>query len=147
MAVTLLPDPDSPTIPSTWPRSSSKLTPSTARTIPSSVANWTFRSLTSTRRSATSGPRMGSVGPLGRSDSRIEVGVDEVDDHAEEDDEERRVDRHAHDRREIEILHGLRRVPAHALQVEDRLGEDRAPSEHGGEVEAEERHDRDQRVA
>ena len=54
MAVTLLPEPDSPTIPSTSPRASSKLTPSTARTIPSSVANWTFRSLTSIRRSGIS---------------------------------------------------------------------------------------------
>ena len=53
MAVTLLPEPDSPTIPSTCPRCSSKLTPSTALTIPSSVANWTFRPSTLIRRSAT----------------------------------------------------------------------------------------------
>jgi len=35
--VTLLPEPDSPTIPSVWPFSTLKLTPSTALTIPSSV--------------------------------------------------------------------------------------------------------------
>ena len=35
IAVTLLPDPDSPTIPSVCPRPSEKLTPSTAGTVPS----------------------------------------------------------------------------------------------------------------
>ena len=39
------------------------------------------------------------------------------------------------------------RVLAHALQVEDRLREDRAAADHGREVEAEERDHRDQRVA
>src|SRR3954466_1185548 len=52
IAVTLLPEPDSPTMPSTSPRSSVKLTPSTAWTMPSSVAKLTFRSLTSRSRSA-----------------------------------------------------------------------------------------------
>jgi hypothetical protein len=52
IAVTLLPEPDSPTIPSTWPRSSVNETPSTALTTPSSVANWTLRPLTSSSRSA-----------------------------------------------------------------------------------------------
>jgi hypothetical protein len=36
-AVTLLPQPDSPTTPTIWPRPTSKLTPSTARNTPSSV--------------------------------------------------------------------------------------------------------------
>ena len=47
MLVTLLPEPDSPTIPRVLPRSSWKDTPSTARTTPSSVLNRTRRSLTS----------------------------------------------------------------------------------------------------
>ena len=38
-AVTLLPDPDSPTIPSVWPLPSEKLTPSTAGTTPSMTWN------------------------------------------------------------------------------------------------------------
>ena len=38
--VTLLPDPDSPTMPSVWPFSTSKLTPSTALTTPSSVRKY-----------------------------------------------------------------------------------------------------------
>src|SRR5438034_9480079 len=138
IAVTLLPEPDSPTIPSTWPRSSVKSTPSTARTMPSSVANWTFRPLTSRSRSAIA---------LGGPDPRVEPGVDEVDQSAEDDDEERAVERHPHDRREVEAPHRLTRGPADTLQVEDRLGQDRPAAEHGGEVETEQRHERDQRVA
>src|SRR5258706_6893297 len=46
-AVTLLPEPLSPTMPSASPSSSEKLTPSTAWTGPSRVLNCTFRSLTS----------------------------------------------------------------------------------------------------
>jgi hypothetical protein len=45
--VTLLPEPDSPTIPSVWPFSTEKETPSTALTIPSSVRKDVCRSLTS----------------------------------------------------------------------------------------------------
>src|SRR6266404_8008451 len=44
-----LPEPDSPTIPRVSPRLSSKLTPSTAFTTPSSVAKYVRRSLTSSR--------------------------------------------------------------------------------------------------
>src|SRR5690348_7296171 len=46
-AVTLLPDPDSPTIPSVSPAATEKLTPSTARRMPASVKNWVCRSRTS----------------------------------------------------------------------------------------------------
>ena len=45
-AVTLLPQPDSPTSPTVWPSSMSKVTPSTARTSPSLVKNDVRRSLT-----------------------------------------------------------------------------------------------------
>ena len=41
-----LPHPLSPTIPSTWPGKTSKLSPSTARTTPSSMKNDTRRSRT-----------------------------------------------------------------------------------------------------
>src|SRR4029453_6511978 len=47
--VTLLPRPDSPTIPRVLPFSTEKLTPSTALTMPSSVRKYVFRSLTSRR--------------------------------------------------------------------------------------------------
>ena len=42
-AVTLLPEPDSPTMPSVSPGRSVKLTPSTARTTPASVKNQVCR--------------------------------------------------------------------------------------------------------
>src|SRR5437868_10972202 len=48
-AVTLLPQPDSPTMPSVRPRSSRRLTPSTARTSPCSPRNEVWRLLTSSR--------------------------------------------------------------------------------------------------
>ena len=44
--VTLLPQPLSPTMPTTWLGKTSKLTPSTARTVPSSRRNDTRRSRT-----------------------------------------------------------------------------------------------------
>src|ERR1700733_8130048 len=44
--VTLLPQPLSPTMPTTWLGNTSKLTPSTARTVPSSMRNDTRRSRT-----------------------------------------------------------------------------------------------------
>src|SRR5436190_20696579 len=47
--VTLLPQPDSPTTPRTWPGMTSKLVPSTARTRPSSRAKETRRSRTERR--------------------------------------------------------------------------------------------------
>ena len=46
---TVLPDPDSPTTPRVLPWSSTKLTPSTARTFPRGVRNTVFRSVTSSR--------------------------------------------------------------------------------------------------
>src|SRR6266851_4746031 len=52
--VTLLPQPDSPTIPTTWPGRTSKLTPSTARTVPSSSSKTTLRSRTESRGSVGS---------------------------------------------------------------------------------------------
>jgi hypothetical protein len=53
-AVTDLPQPDSPTMPSVFPGSTVKLTPSTARTIPSRVKKCVWR--LSTSRSATTSP-------------------------------------------------------------------------------------------
>src|SRR5580765_2247114 len=83
---------------------------------------------------------------LGWPDPWVEVRIYEVDEDAEEDDEERGVDRHAHDRWQVEALHGVGGILTHSLQIEDRLGQDRAPAEHGREVETEERDDRDQGV-
>jgi hypothetical protein len=53
-AVTLLPQPDSPTMPSVRPRSRLKSTPSTARTSPASVSKTVVRPRTSSRFLMTS---------------------------------------------------------------------------------------------
>ena len=45
MLATLLPQPDSPTMPSVWPCSTANETPSTALTTPSSVSKWTLQVL------------------------------------------------------------------------------------------------------
>src|SRR2546422_3234667 len=55
-AVTLLPEPDSPTMPSVSPRLMWKSIPSTARTTPSSVKKYVFSPLTSSSRSAMTLP-------------------------------------------------------------------------------------------
>ena len=52
--VTLLPDPDSPTIPSTSPGETENETPSTAPTLPASVRKVTCKSRTSSSGSVTS---------------------------------------------------------------------------------------------
>ena len=76
--VTLLPQPDSPTIASVLPFSTEKETPSTAPTMPSSVRNCVFRSRTS--RSATwfslpvwgyASRMRGSIHAYSRSTSRL----------------------------------------------------------------------------
>src|SRR5439155_26636571 len=51
-AVTLLPEPDSPTTPSVSPLLMWKSIPSTARTTPSSVKKWVLSPFTSSSRSA-----------------------------------------------------------------------------------------------
>src|SRR5438105_1772073 len=58
--VTLLPDPDSPTIPRTSFSKTSKETPSTAFTTPSSVGKWTVRSRTERTGSPDAGGDDGS---------------------------------------------------------------------------------------
>src|SRR5215212_7668557 len=84
--VTLLPEPDSPTMPSVLPFSTSKLTPSTALTMPSSVRKCVRRSFTSRRATSSH---------LGESDSRVYHGVEEVDDEVENDDRDRGEHDHA----------------------------------------------------
>ena len=52
MAVTVLPQPDSPTSPRVSPGARSKLTPATALTLPRSPAKFTVRSCTSSNGAA-----------------------------------------------------------------------------------------------
>src|SRR5688572_32977225 len=76
-AVTVFPQPDSPTTPSVSPRSTVRSTPSTACTQPSSVAKWVFK------------PRMSSstlLHHLARIERVAQPVADEVDrEHGEED--------------------------------------------------------------
>src|SRR6266508_1644967 len=93
--VTLLPDPDSPTIPSVFPFSMLKLTPSTALTIPSSVWKYVFRSFTS--RSAIDASSTGSPrAALAEPDPRVYPGVQKIDEQVEEDDRQCSEDDYAH---------------------------------------------------
>ena len=85
-AVTLLPEPDSPTIASTSPGRRSKLTPSTACSRPPSVAKPTRRSLTERSGAALTAPTLPESHP------RVEVGVGDVDQGVDEDDEEGAVE-------------------------------------------------------
>src|SRR5262249_45003673 len=98
--VTLFPLPDSPTMPSVFPFSTLKLTPSTALTIPSSVSKYVFRSITSSSAidaSFNTWPR----GPLRQPDPRVDEGVQHVDDEVEDDDRQCSEHDHAHHDRQV----------------------------------------------
>src|SRR3954454_4989065 len=84
---TLLPEPDSPTMPTAWPRMTSYETPSTAFTTPPSGSKWTVSS-----RTLSSGS--------GIADARIDHRVEDVYDQVREDDEELADQHHALDHRE-----------------------------------------------
>src|SRR5215207_9787994 len=158
-ALTLLPEPDSPTMPRISPGFSSKETPSTAPTMPSSVANLTRRSSTessgSGRLATINAPPpqlrfrglRESCGGGPQPDAGIEIGVDDVHDRVEEDDEECTEHRHRHERRQVERPDRLPRVEPDAREVVHGLGEDRPASDHRAEVEPEQGDDRDQRIA
>src|SRR6476659_1455687 len=135
MAVTLLPEPDSPTMPSTLPARMVNETPSTARTIPSSVRNETCRSRTS---------RSGSSG---NAHPRIEEAVEDVDHGVGHHDEEGRVHGGRHDDGQVEVLEGVIGQLADARKAEDDLRQERAAGDQRREIEAEEADERDHRRA
>src|SRR5712692_7495922 len=93
--VTDFPEPDSPTMPRTWPGPRSKLTPRTARTIPSSVGNSTVRSLTSRMAPVSVAGRstkatLGTHSSLARIEGVSKAVTYEVDCQGDDDDEEAR---------------------------------------------------------
>src|SRR2546430_16390893 len=137
-AVTDLPQPDSPTMASTSPARRSNETPSTARTTPSSVAKETPRSST-----VSSGSEISGI----EANPGVEVGVGDVHHCREQHDEEGGAQRRAHNGWQVERAHRLGRVLPDALEAEDRFREDRAAADGRAEVQPEERHDRDQRIA
>src|SRR5262245_25155356 len=123
--VTLLPLPDSPTMPSVFPFSMLKLTPSTALTIPSSVSKYVFRSLTSSSAiDVSSSPRF--RGALRQPDPRVYPGVQDVDDEVEDDDGQCSEHHHAHYDRQIVGTDRPDRGLPEAGEAVDRLREDRA---------------------
>src|SRR6266568_913436 len=139
--VTLLPDPDSPTMPSVSPSDRVSDTPSTALTRPSSVRKETLRSRTSSSGSPVMAPP--SCGPSCGPDPRIEPGVADVDEGVGQHDEERPVHHGGHDRRQVEVGQGLIGEIADPVDAEDHLGEQRPAGDQGPEVKPEQAHERD----
>src|ERR1700755_1113479 len=117
--VTLLPDPDSPTIPSTSRRPSVKETPSTACTTPSSVLKDTLRSRTSSSGGSA------DVTRLRRADPRVEARVEDVGERGGDRDEDRPVDDRPHDPRQVERHERAVGEQPHARQAEPDLGDER----------------------
>src|SRR3984885_12307276 len=128
---TLLPEPDSPTMPSTSPWATVKERPSTAVTMPRRVRKRTVRSRTSRIGSGTAHPG-------------VDGGVNDVDQHVGEHDEERRVQHAGHDHREVEVLQGVVGEQSDSGQPEDHLVKQRGTPDERAEVEPEQRHDRDE---
>src|SRR6478672_68000 len=113
--VTLLPEPDSPTMPSVCPLSTVNETPSTARTTPSSVLKYVFRSLTSRR----------GIG-LAEPNTWIDDRVEQVDEQVENNDAECGEHDHPLHRRQVEPFDRLNQGLPEPRQPVNRLGEDRA---------------------
>src|SRR5205814_8012195 len=138
-----------------WPLSTVNETPSTARTTPSSVLKYVFRSLTSSRAIRSSGGAenraRGAPGvsqtdsSLAQPNTWVDDRVRQVDHEVEHNDAERGEHDHPLRRRQVERLDGVDGGLAEPLQPVDRLGEDRA-AERDADVHAEHRHDRQQRV-
>src|ERR1041385_6250942 len=112
--VTLLPEPDSPTIASVLPFSTENDTPSTARTMPSSVWKCVRRSLTS--RSANSA----------QPDPRVDPGVQDVDQEVERDHHDRCEHDRPDDHGQVEGSHGGHGQLAEPGQAEHVLDQHRA---------------------
>src|SRR5438552_2608421 len=141
--VTLLPEPDSPTIPSTSFSWTSNDTPSTAFTTPSSVGNSTCRSRT--ERMAPSGISASSTGSRSVSVGRLRVqGIaqavaEEIDrKHGQEDEQTGEVDQIRDAGADGALRLGQHRSPrdvrgldAEAEERERRLGDDRQPDHEG----------------
>src|ERR1700755_706200 len=136
--VTLLPEPDSPTMPSVRPSSTENETPSTARTTPSAVRNLTSRSAISRRGLTRAGSR---VPP-----PRVEQRVDDVDDEIGHDDEEGSEQDGPLDHGQVAVDDALVGVAADARDIEEGFSKDRA-AEQDADVEAEHRDDRRDRRA
>src|SRR5712691_5610639 len=89
------------------------------------------------------------VGPgcvSGIANPRVEVAVDDVGEQVGEDDDDRGHEQPRHDGVEVELVELVAEVEAHAVEAEDRLGDDR-PAEQAADVERDHGHERDEGVA
>src|SRR5205823_11327351 len=129
--LTLLPDPDSPTMPRVSPGNTSNDTPSTAWTTPSSVAN-------STTRSRIERIGSGTRSALGRVEGVAKPVTDEVD--AEDDQHDRQArerDQPPHARRHVLAVvdqlaeRRVGRLDPEPEEGEGRLGQDRDADDQG----------------
>src|SRR6202167_2926144 len=137
---TLLPEPDSPTMPSTSFAPTSKDSPSTAWTMPWRVEKETERSRTLSTASV--------VGVSSdNADPRVDVGVEHVDDGAREYDGEGAVHHAAHDERQIQALESLVGEEADTRESEDDFGQQGRSADEYPDVQSKERDDRDHRTA
>src|SRR6476659_8593085 len=145
LAVTDLPQPDSPTIPSVFPRSSSNEIPSTARTSPSRVLNTVRRSLTSSSATAA---LLGEVLPR----SRVERVAEAVGDEEGAQDEPRDAEAGHDDDVRVGLVRGvpvLRERAPRGLgrgDPEGEEGQERLAEHHAGELEKDEDDDDPERV-
>src|SRR3954453_12021613 len=164
---TLLPEPDSPTMPRVLPRSTAYERSVTACTRPSWVGNLTVRfSTTSNGSSGLAGAAMssgrsvmsilmrafrgrrrtdGEERPSGHAHPRIQEAVEDIDQQVGDDDRYRgdqhgRADHAQIDRR----MQRVQTPVTDTVDPEDLLGED-GPREESGEVESEDRDDRHDR--
>src|SRR5665213_2352261 len=128
---TLLPDPDSPTMPSTSFAPTSKESPSTARTTPWRVAKETERSRT-LRTAFVGGFSSDNANPW------INIGVEDVDDGTREHDEERAVHDATHDEGQVKVLESLIGQPTDSLETKDDFGQQRSTTDEHAHVESEE---------
>src|SRR5919106_1379972 len=132
--VTLLPEPDSPTIPSTCPGWRSKLTPRTAWTMPSSVGNSTVRSLTwrTGSPSVRGGGRSGGGGGLRAVADEVDGQGDDHDDQAGEVEQPRTGGGRLLAGRDQQAERGVRGSDAEAQVGERGLEQDGHGHGHGG---------------
>ena len=133
--VTLLPEPDSPTMPSVLP-SLDRERDAVDRLHDAVVRLEVGPEVVDLEESASSV----------EADARIDEGVGNVDHDVEDDDAERREDDDALDHRQVEVSRAWTASRPRPGQAEDRLGEDGA-AERDADVHPEHRHDRQERVA
>src|SRR5690349_6575392 len=136
-AVTVLPEPDSPTMPSTRPADSVKDSPSTAFSTRPALAKWVRSSSTARRASLTvpparSAPRLGVERLAQPVADEVEGEGDEDDDQAGEDGDVRRLAQHHPSVAHHDAPVGRRRLHPEAEEAQARADDDHQADQGGG---------------